>query len=84
MEILGNVVLPLILLVLLVRLMLSSIKWIWKIGINSLCGLLCLWLVNGMAPVTGLVIPVNPVTVTVTGILGLPGIVVLALVQLLL
>lgn len=72
---------PLLLLPVLLKLMLAPIKWFWKLFLNTLCGFLCLWLVNTAAPVTGLVIPINLVTVTVTGVLGLPGICVLALAQ---
>lgn len=82
MEMLLQILIPLLALPLLLRLMLAPIKWVWKIFLNTLCGFLCLWLVNGMAPITGLTIPINLVTVTVTGVLGLPGLCVLALVQL--
>lgn len=81
MEIVVKTLIPLLLLPVLLRLMLAPIKWFWKLFLNTLCGFLCLWLVNTAAPVTGLVIPINLVTVTVTGVLGLPGICVLALAQ---
>lgn len=82
MEIVLKIILPLVLLPVLLRLMLLPLKWAWKLFLNTLCGFLCLWLVNTLSPITGLTLPINLVTVTVTGVLGLPGMIVLALVQL--
>ena len=53
---------------------------IWKFLIQWVWGIVCLCLLNGM----GLSFPVNGVTVAVTGFLGLPGIAVLALAQMVL
>lgn len=68
----------------LLRIIALPIRWFWKLSINSACGFLCLWLLNSVATFTNLYFPVNAVTVVVAGFLGLPGIGVLALVQLLL
>lgn len=72
---------PLLLLVILLRVMILPVKLVWKIAINSVCGFLCLWLINSLSALTGLTIPVNPVTAAVAGFLGLPGIGLLAVVQ---
>ena len=56
----------------------------WKFLIQWVWGLACLCLLNGTGEVTGLSFPVNGVTVAVTGLLGLPGIAVLALAQMIL
>ena len=49
-------------------------KKLWALIVNSLIGLAVLWLINW----TGLVsIPLNIVTVLVTGIFGAPGVIVL-------
>lgn len=80
MEILLEALVPLLLLILLIRLLVLPIKLIWKGLIYSACGFVCLWLFNSVAPFTGLWIPLNLVTVLVAGVLGLPGIGVLALV----
>ncbi len=63
------------------RLCMAQIKWIWKLGINSLSGFLCLWLLNLISGYTGLVFPINLVTALIAGFLGIPGIIVLAVVQ---
>ncbi len=81
----GNIIFLLIaagLLVGLIRLIFVPIKLVWKLAINGLCGLVCLWLVNLASGITGLVIPINAVTAIVTGTLGLPGLIILAVVQL--
>ena len=67
----------------LVRLLLMPMKLIFKIGIHSGCGFLCLWLLNSVAAFTGAYFPINAVTVLVAGSLGLPGIGVMALLEVL-
>lgn len=81
MENIAALVIPVLLLVLTFRIIILPIKWFWKIGVNSLCGFLCLWLLNSVAGFTGLYFPINAVTALVAGFLGLPGIGLLALVQ---
>ena len=66
----------------LVRCLLLPIRWFWKIGINSLGGFLCLWILDSVSAFTGVYIPLNAVTVAVAGIFGLPGISVLTLLAL--
>ena len=67
----------------LVRLLLMPMKLVFKIGIHSGCGFLCLWLLNSVAAFTGAYFPINAVTVLVAGFLGLPGIGVMALLEVL-
>ena len=69
---------PAILAVLLVRLLLLPMKLIFKLLIHSGCGFLCLWLLNSVSAFTGIYFPINAVTVLTAGILGLPGIGLLA------
>ena len=63
----------------LVRLLLLPLKKIIKIMIHSGCGFLCLWMLNSVAPFTGILLPVNAITVVIAGVLGLPGIGLIAL-----
>lgn len=63
------------------RLCLVPVKWFWKIGINSLCGFACLWLLNLISGFTGIFFPINPVTASIAGFLGIPGIIFLVFVQ---
>ena len=84
MENFAVLLVPALMLCILLRLIALPIRWFWKLSINSACGFLCLWLLNSIATFTNLYFPVNAGTVVVAGFLGLPGIGVLALVQLLL
>ena len=84
MENFVTLLVPLFLLLILIRVMLLPIRLIWKILINSACGFLCLWLLNWISGFTGVYFPVNFVTAVIAGFLGLPGIGLLALIQLIL
>ena len=75
---------PALLLCFLLLLIVLPIYLFWKLLLNSLCGFLCLWLLNTIGGFTGLYFPVNAVTVIIAGFLGLPGIGILALAQVLL
>ena len=66
------------------RLCLIPMKWFWKIGINSLCGFICLWLLNLISGFTGVFFPINLVTAAIAGFLGIPGILFLYLAQVIL
>lgn len=81
MEKFASLIVPILLLCVMIRIIALPIKWFWKIFINSACGFLCLWLMNSIAHFTGVFFPINYVTVLVAGFLGLPGIGLLALVQ---
>ena len=74
MEEIATLLIPAFLAVLLVRALLLPIKLLWKLGIHSGCGLLCLWLLNSISAFTGILFPINTVTVLTAGFLGLPGI----------
>ena len=78
MEEIVTLLIPAFLAVLLVRALLLPIKLLWKIGIHSGCGFLCLWLLNSISTFTGIFFPINAVTVLTAGFLGLPGIAVMA------
>lgn len=84
MENFSAILIPLLAVFLLLRIIALPIRLIWKLTINSSCGFLCLWLLNRIAFFTGILFPINAVTVIIAGFLGLPGIGLLALVQLIL
>ena len=69
---------PALLALVLVRLLLLPLKSMLKLAIHSGCGFLCLWLLNTVSGFTGIAFPMNAVTVLTAGILGLPGIGILA------
>lgn len=78
MEKFVTLLVPALMAVILVRLLLLPVKFLFKIGIHSGCGFVCLWLLNTVAPFTGILFPINAVTALTAGILGLPGIGLLA------
>lgn len=77
-----KVMIPAILAASVIRLLFVPVKLIWKLLINSLCGFACLGLLNTTAGITGLYLPINAVTVLVTGFLGLPGVGIIAVLEL--
>lgn len=81
MENFVTILIPVLLLFVLIRVIVMPIRLIWKLAINSVCGFLCLWLLNWISGFTGVYFPVNAVTAAIAGFLGLPGIGLLALVQ---
>lgn len=64
---------------LFLRLMVIPIRSILRIGIHSTGGLVCLMLLNTVSAFTGILFPLNAVTVAVAGFGGLPGIAAIAL-----
>ena len=74
-----TLLIPALLTVVLVRLLLLPLRFLLKLAIHSGCGFLCLWLLNTVSGFTGILFPMNAVTVLISGILGLPGIGLLAL-----
>ena len=62
------------LLYMLGRLLLVPGKWLWRLVLNSLVGALLMWLVNLFNGLTGFTVAINPFTVLITGLLGIPGV----------
>ena len=79
MEEIIPLLIPALLTILLVRSLVLPLRLGLKLAIHSGCGFLCLWLLNLAAPVSGIAFPVNAVTVLIAGVLGLPGIGLMAL-----
>jgi len=78
MEKFVTLLIPALVAVLLVRLLLLPLRLALKIGVHCGCGFLCLWLLNTVSGFTGIAFPMNAVTVLTAGVLGLPGIGLLA------
>jgi len=73
MEKFVTLLIPVLMAILLVRVMLIPLKAVFKLGIHSGCGFLCLWLLNSISCFTGIGFPINVVTVLIAGFCGLPG-----------
>lgn len=78
MEKFSYVFIPLLLALFLVRLIVIPMRTVFHIGIHAGSGLICLWLLNTVSVFTGVLFPVNAVTLAVAGFFGLPGIAALA------
>ena len=72
---------PALLLILLLRLLVFPMKLIIKLLLHSGCGFICLWLLNTVSGFTGFYLPVNAITVFIAGVLGIPGIGLIALLE---
>ena len=82
MEKIAVFLIPLLLGVILFRILLAPIRLVVKLSLHATAGLLSLILLNFLAPLSGVLIPVNAVTVLVSGIFGLPGTALLILLEL--
>ena len=83
MENILALVIPVLICVLVVKFLCSQAKLIWKIAANSISGFICLWLLNLASGITGFVFEINFFTALLVGFLGIPGIILLVLGQLL-
>ena len=81
MENIISVLIPVVLVLLLLRIMITPVRLGIKLLINGACGFLCLWLLNWISGFTGVYFPINPITAAIAGFLGLPGIALLGVVQ---
>lgn len=81
METFVTLLIPALLGILLVRMLFLPIRLSAKLALHSACGLLCLGLLNSVSGFTGIFFPVNAVTAAIAGFLGLPGMALMALVQ---
>ena len=59
-----------------------NLKRIIELVINILLGIVVLWLINKFGGSLGISIPINIITGLVVGILGLPGVIILLLLNL--
>ncbi len=83
MENILALLIPALLAVLLIRLLVMPVKLAAKLLLHSAAGLLCLGLLNSVSGFTGIFFPINAVTVLIAGFLGLPGIALMTLLEVL-
>lgn len=70
-----------LLLYLVGRVLLVPLKYVSKLLINAVIGGILLWVLNIFGNFIGLHIPVNPITALIAGFLGIPGVVLLIVLQ---
>ena len=83
MENIVTLALPALMALLLVRAMLVPARFLYRLGVHGLGGFACLWLLNTASGFTGLSLPMNALTVLIAGFGGIPGIGLIALLQML-
>lgn len=83
METFVTLLIPALLTLLLIRLIFLPLQGLIKLGLHAGLGLLCLLLLNSVSGFTGIYLPVNGVTVLIAGFFGVPGIGIIALLEIL-
>ena len=81
MENILALIVPVLITIFVIKLLLSQVKLIWKLAVNSISGFICLWLLNLASGLTGIVFEINFITALVVGFLGIPGIALLLVFQ---
>lgn len=62
----------------------SSMKWIVKLLIHAVAGFIVLFVVNIFGGIIGITLDLNLINAIVTGILGMPGVILLLVIKYLL
>ena len=73
--------LGLLLIFLVGRIMLVPLKWVFKLLTNALVGGIILCVINYFGMYINLHLPLNPITALTAGFLGIPGVVLLGVIQ---
>lgn len=84
MESFISLIIPALLGILTIRLLAMPICWVLKAALHGISGILCLLILNTVSGFTGVFFPINAVTVSIAGFLGIPGIALLTLMEILL
>lgn len=80
-EVIFAYIFGIMMLFLVAKLLLIPIKIVWRLGVNAVIGGLALLLINFIGGFFGLYIPINIITALTTGILGVPGVVMILILQ---
>ena len=62
-------------------LLLVPMKWLLRFLLNSVIGGVVLWILNLLSGLTGITVAINPVTALTVGFLGIPGLILILLLQ---
>ncbi len=73
--------LGLILIFIICRIFIKPIRWLLKLAINSVLGGLILAAVNFVGGFAGITVVISPLSALLAGILGVPGVLLVALLQ---
>ena len=75
------VVIGVLLIWLIIKVFATPIKWAFKLLINTILGFVILFLFNFLGEYIGITITVGWVSALVAGVLGIPGIILLLLIE---
>lgn len=70
---------PAISFILFIRLLAVPMRLLFRFAVHAVFGFISLWILNSIGIFTGIRFPVNLITILIAGVLGAPGIEVLAL-----
>lgn len=70
-----------LLIVLLFKILKTPLKWAMKLLLNALSGFIALIVLNFFGSLVGLTLTINFLNCLVTGILGLPGVILLLIIK---
>ncbi len=73
--------LGLVLIYIIGKVMMFPFKWVIKLIVNAVVGAVVLWVVNYFGAIVNFHIPLNPITALTVGFLGVPGIIILIVIQ---
>lgn len=80
-EVIFAYIFGIIMLFLVAKLLILPIKIVWKLAVNALIGGITLLLINFIGGFFGLYIQINIITALIAGILGVPGVVMILILQ---
>lgn len=63
------------------RFLLTPVRLIIKVLVHGAMGFIMLWLINSFGGPLGFFLPINLITIFVAGLLGIPGIILLAFIK---
>jgi inhibitor of the pro-sigma K processing machinery len=70
-----------LMLYLLAKLLFVPLKILWRLVYNALIGGVMLWVLNLVGGYFGLHVPINAITALIAGFLGIPGVILLIILQ---
>ena len=80
-EVIFAYIFGIIMLFLVAKLLLIPIKIVWKLAVNAVIGGITLLLINFIGGFFGLYIQINIITALIVGILGVPGVIMILILQ---
>lgn len=81
LDIICAYIIGIIMLFLVAKLLILPIKIVWKLFVNALVGGITLIIINFIGAFFGLYIQINIITALITGLLGVPGVVIILILQ---